>query len=61
MLMELVIETHVSKDDWSKPELEQFLALVVEGKGRHEIAEIMKLPFSEVVRAALKYSIVLPA
>jgi hypothetical protein len=59
--MENAIESYVVKRDWSKQELELFLALAVQGKGRHEIAEMMKLPFSEIVRAALKYSLLLPA
>ena len=47
--------------EWSKQDLTLFLALAMQGKGRHEIAQIMKRPFSEVVRAALKYSLILPA
>ena len=54
-------ESYAVKKVWSKLDLELFLALAVQGKGRHEIAEIMKLPFSEVVRVALKYSLILPA
>ena len=59
--MENAIESYPVKSVWSKLDLELFLALAVQGKGRREIAEIMKLPFSEVVRMALKYSLVLPA
>ena len=59
--MENAIESYPVKEGWSKLDLELFLALAVQGKGRHEIAEIMKLPFSEVVRVALKYSLILPA
>lgn len=59
--MENAIESYPMKRVWSKLDLELFLALAVQGKGRHEIAEIMKLPFSEVVRVALKYSLILPA
>jgi len=59
--METAIESYAVNREWSKQELELFLALALQGKGRHEIAQIMKLPFSEVVRAALKYSLILPA
>ena len=58
--MEMVIDVSVVQEDWSKEELQLFLALAIEGKGRHQIAEIMNVPFSEVVRVALKYSIILP-
>ena len=61
MLMELSVETNLSSDKWTKEELRLFLALAVEGKGRREISRIMELTNSEIVRAALKYSIVLPA
>jgi hypothetical protein len=59
--MENAIQSYPVNRVWSKLDLELFLALAVQGKGRHEIAEIMKLPFSEVVRMALKYSLILPA
>lgn len=61
MLMELSVETNLSSDEWTKEELKLFLALAVEGKGRREISKIMELTNSEIVHAALKYSIVLPA
>jgi hypothetical protein len=58
--MEIAIDDNAVQEDWSKEELQLFLALAIQGKGRHEIAEIMNLPFSDVVRVALKYSIILP-
>ncbi len=61
MLMQLSVETYAPTEVWSKEQLKLFLILAVEGKGRREISQIMELPPSEVVLAALKYSIVLPA
>jgi hypothetical protein len=59
--MELSVEFNVTKDEWTKEELELFVGLAMKGKGRREIAKHMGLPLSEIVHAALKYSMVLPA
>jgi hypothetical protein len=58
--MELCAESHITSDPWTKDDLALFVALAAEGKGRLEIAELMNRSQSEIVRAALKYSLILP-
>jgi hypothetical protein len=53
--------SYVTLSQWSKEDFSVFVELAAQGKGRREIAEIMRLPLSEIVRAALKYSLVLPS
>jgi DNA-directed RNA polymerase specialized sigma24 family protein len=61
LIMELSVEFNVASDQWTKEELDLFVELAMDGKGRREIAEQMGLPLSEIVHAALRYSMVLPA
>ncbi len=58
--MELCADSYVTSEPWTKDDLALFVALAAQGKGRLEIAKLMNRPQSEIVRAALKYSLVLP-
>ncbi|MCL4180247.1 MAG: hypothetical protein KJ072_21200 [Verrucomicrobia bacterium] len=58
--MELCADSYATSDPWTKDDLALFVTLAAQGKGRHEIAELMNRPQSEIVRAALKYSLILP-
>jgi hypothetical protein len=60
-LMDTCTDSYVALDQWTKQELSFFVELAAQGKGRREIAETMRLPLSEIVRAALKYSMILPS
>jgi len=61
MLMETCTDSYVALDAWTKEDFSFFVELAAQGKGRREIAEIMNLPLSEIVRATLKYSLILPS
>ena len=61
MLMETCTDPYLTLDVWTKDDLAVFVELAAQGKGRREIAELMNLPLSEIVHAALKYSMVLPS
>ncbi len=58
--MELCADSYTTSDPWTKDDLALFVALAAEGKGRLEIAELMNRSQSEIVSAALKYSLILP-
>jgi hypothetical protein len=59
--MELTADAYATSEEWTKEDLKLLLTLAVQGKGRREISDIMNRPTSEIVQAALRYSIVLAA